>query len=692
LIDLEQAADPERRQSVVETVFRGAHSLKGAARAVGIAEIETICQRLESVFSRLKSQQLELSATLFDVMHDAVDMLGKMVQSIGAGQAAVSGRPPVAALLKRLDRAVTPGGAASATAVPFAPPTEPEPPRTRIAPGASDDKPLLADTVRIATASLDALLFRAEGMLGAKLATAERAAQLREAVTTLAEIEKQHGELLAGVLKSFGTRLGALARAAERDTRALAGMVDGLLEDMKRALMLPVSSVLDVLPKVVRDVARSRGKEVEVVVRGGDIEIDRRILEQMRDPLIHLVRNSVDHGIEAPEERRQRGKVPQGSITVAVTQKDGGRIEILLADDGGGIDLAAVQASAQKAGLLFAEGTDPVSLVFQSGVSTSPIITDISGRGLGLAIVRERVERLGGQVSVDTTPGVGTTFRIVVPLTLATFRGIAVRVRGELLMLPTTHVDQAVRVSRDVVKTVENHETIEWAGRAIALVDLADVLEMPPRVAVDAGDTIHAVILGSGHKRIAFRVDEIVDEQEILVKPLGAQLSRVRNVAGATVLGTGKAVPILDVPDLLRSAVRTAMTDTASQAPDESAGDVSILVAEDSVTSRALLRTILQSAGYRVSTAVDGLDAYTQLKTDRFDLVVSDVEMPRLSGFELTAKIRADAALAEMPVVLVTALSSPEDRARGIDSGANAYIVKSSFDQSNLLEVIRRLV
>ena len=335
-----------------------------------------------------------------------------------------------------------------------------------------------------------------------------------------------------------------------------------------------------------------------------------------------------------------------------------------------------------------------LSLVFQSGVSTSPVITDLSGRGVGLAIVREKVEGLGGLVSVESHAGRGSAFRITLPLTLSTFRGVHVRIGDYRFVIPIAHVEQAIRVNRDEIATVENRETIPWRGRAVSLVALADVLEIARGPGVDPGDDIvQAVILSGSGREIAFSVDEIIGEQEVLAKPLGRQLPRVRNIAGVTMLGIGKVVPLLNVADLLQSAVRGAGTPMKRAMPEEkTAAEKSILVAEDSITARALVKNILETAGYRVKTAFDGVDALTQLKTGHFDLVVSDVEMPRMDGFGLTERIRADKALAQLPVVLVTALESREHRERGVDAGASAYIVKSSFDQSNLLEVIRRLI
>jgi two-component system chemotaxis sensor kinase CheA len=338
---------------------------------------------------------------------------------------------------------------------------------------------------------------------------------------------------------------------------------------------------------------------------------------------------------------------------------------------------------------------DLLAQVFQSGITTSPIITELSGRGLGLAIVREKVEKLGGTVSVTSTPDLGTTFRIVLPLTVATFRGLLVRLGEALFVLPAMHVSRVLRLKQEEIKTVEGRETICLNGGAVSLARLSAVLELPsPTPVQGSAELLPIVLLSSADTRIAFLVDEVLGEQEVLLKGLGQQLSRVRNFAGATVLGNGRVAPILNVTDLMKSAIKSASS--ARRSSDAVAGGAeavrSVLVVEDSITTRTLLKNILETGGYAVVTAVDGIDALTSLKSSVFDIVVSDVEMPRMNGFELTAKIRSDKALAELPVILVTALASREDRERGIDAGANAYIVKGSFDQSNLLEVMGKLI
>jgi two-component system chemotaxis sensor kinase CheA len=461
--------------------------------------------------------------------------------------------------------------------------------------------------------------------------------------------------------------------------------------------MQPFLTLLNVLPKLVRDLSRDQAKEADLVLSGGEVEIDKRILEEMKDPLIHLVRNCIDHGIEKPDERTRHGKPSRATITVSVTQVDGNKVEIAVADDGAGIAVEKVTIAAvnhrfvSEADARQLDEPTALSLMFLSGVSTAPIVTEISGRGLGLAIVREKAERLGGRVSVQTQAGKGTTFRILLPLTLATFRGTLVQAAGQPFVIPTANVERVGRVREAEIKTVANHETIALNSRAVALVRLANVLELPAPSPTEGEPVwLPFVVVAAGEKRMAFGVEAVLGVQEVLVKPLGKPLVRIRNIAGATVLGSGTAVLILNVADLLQSAVK--VRPVAKSAPARAVERKAVLVVEDSITSRMLLKNILESAGYQVKTAVDGLDALSKLKTEPFDGVVSDVQMPKLDGFSLTEKIRADRKLSEMPVVLVTALERPEDRERGVDVGANAYIVKSSFDQSNLLEALRRLM
>lgn len=736
LMELGEASESSRRAEMVETLFREAHSLKGAARSVNLKDIESLCQPMESTFAALQRQEITLSPALFDSFHQATDAIAQLVSSSGTERTPAD-RSRTRELIRQLDAVSRGEGAPVAAALPAkAPPPARSivpAPVAPVAPTAIEvqaaprmptvDRYIGIDTVRIPTSKLDPLLLQAEEMIQAKIAGSQRVADLREinqaALAWKTEWDKwqdqptlqghEFQEWNAARLDALVGKVAAVTHALEEDQRALRRMVDDHLEGMKQVLMLPVSTLVELFPRLVRDLARDEGKEVDLVIRGAEIVIDKRILEELKDPLIHLVRNCVDHGIEKPDERARKQKPRRGTITLTFSATDSRQVEILVSDDGEGIDVDQVKSAATKMGILSAEAVErqnpeeTVPLIFHSGISTSPIITNISGRGLGLAIVREKAEKLGGVVSVDTQRDVGTTFRLLLPLTLTTFRGILVYVGEQGFVLPTSNVERVLKVSRADIKTVETRETLQVDGRILSLVGLGNVLGLPARrdgpVRRDdlsrqsAVDYIRVVVLAFADKRIAVYVDEVFAEEEVLLKGLSRQLSRVRNIAGVTVLGTGKVVPILNVADLLKSALRPGAEVKAPPVVDKTVARVGrILVAEDSITARTLLKYILETAGYRVTTAFDGADAFTQLHSGEFDLMVSDVDMPRMSGFELTTKVRGDKKLGELPVVLMTSLESREDRERGIEVGANAYIVKSSFDQNNLLEVIRGLL
>lgn len=739
LVQLEAAAGVEQRLALIETVFRGVHSLKGAARAVENRAVEALCQSMENVLSALKQGRLEFQRALADLLHEAMTALAALLAETSSDAPSKA----LLALCARLDgvalgQPVAEGGelppavaapdkteaAQHTDAPPDTPPAALFSPKPEAgpapAPGAAEAHAAAAETVRIAAARLDSLVRQAEGLLSAKLGAEQRVLDIEAVAASVATLQKQRtvaplqlravGQSMVAApatpqhatgLQELAAQVEALRRAAFGDWQNLAGRVDQLLEEMKKVSMLPAATALRMFPKMVRDLARSNDKEATLQVVGGDIEVDRRILEEMRDPLIHLVRNCIDHGIEKPAERERRGKPPHGTIELSVAQRDGGRIEIVVADDGAGIDVERVRNAARQSGagatrdIASLEVDETMDLVFQSGVSTSPLITDMSGRGLGLAIVREKVERLGGGIALHSEPGAGTRFRISLPVSLATYRGVQVRCGSRYFVFPTALVERVATVPRAAIKSVENRASVSIQGRIVAVVQLADLLGLPARI--EAGDAATLVVAAIGvgssaERRIAFLVDEVVDEQEVLVKGLGDQLQRVRNIAGAARLRNGGVALILNVVDLVRSAAQSSGRAARGALAVAANTRKSILVAEDSITSRMLLKGMLESVGYKVTAAVDGEDALARLRAESFDLVVSDVDMPRMNGLQLTAQIRADSALAALPVVLVTTLASVEDRERGAEVGASAYLVKSSFEQSNLLEVVRRLL
>ncbi|MGE0802925.1 MAG: response regulator [Lautropia sp.] len=585
--------------------------------------------------------------------------------------------------------------------------------------------------VRVTLSKLETNLLESEELQFARMAARQRNGELRDLSSQLAEWRKrsaaaaEHGrrwrhaglptplvEFVAwshDAAARLEARLDEIARHARQDLDALSKTCDALQTSAKRLLYLPFATVTRPLPKLVRDLARQQGKEADLMVDGEEVDLDRRIVERLKDPLVHLLRNAVDHGVEPSAQRVARGKPPRATLRLAATIVDGQTVRIEIADDGTGIDTEAVRRRIVAAGTLSAAeaaALDPAMVhahVFDSGMTTRDEVTALSGRGLGLAIVRDRIVRLDGDVTIDSVAGRGTTFVIELPATRADDRGILVRVTDRLLLFPSRSTVSVGRCTHGAVRAVEGLETLVLGGRALPLARLARALDLPAvpaaippaasETAAGRGDTLAYVVAAAGRHSAAFAVDEILGEHEVVVKPMPEPLAGLNFFDGISILGAGVVVPVLDIADLIRATRRlSAASEQATGAASPVAPRRTILVAEDSITSRLLLKAILESAGHEVRTAVDGRDAYEQLLSGRFALLVSDVDMPHLDGCDLTARIRANRRLADLPVVLVTARETPADRTRGIEAGANAYLGKRGFDQGELLRIVEDLM
>ncbi len=710
LLALDRELPPAEVRQVVETTFRAVHTLKGAARSVSLMDAEALCQALESILSRVTRGQLALTRPILDQLHEGVD---------GVARVLAGGEPStgVRELVRRLERP------AADPLIEVAEPTQPAQPLE--APPPEPAAPLVVpglpaeDTIRVSATKLDAVFLQAEQLLLPKLFL-EHAIQdmkaLLDALTHCRMELRRSGSASprpsgtnghdAALPASVDSELRALENQARQTLQKLSRrhqtastLVDGLQDEMRRLRLMPASTILDFFPRMVWDLARQQGKEVEWVVQGAALEVDRRVLEVMKDPLIHLVRNAIDHGMEPPEVRTRAGKPARGKVAVTVAPFEGGRIEIRVEDDGGGIDLARLRAAAVRARVLTPEVAETLAddaaldLIFRSGVSTNPVITDVSGHGLGLAIVKERIERLKGEIHIETRSGAGTTVRMILPATIVTFHGLLVGAGDQRFLLPADGVERAIRIRQSEVESVEGRQAIRWDGRPLSIARLSGLLGLPEKEEKPkAGSDQFCVIVRSGEERLGVLVEEVVGDREVLVREFRPPLVRVRHVAAAGVMGMGQIIMILRPADLLKSAQLTPRAPVARPAPEDRGRQPVILVVDDSITTRTMEKNLLEAEGFQVRVAVDGVEAWTLLKSESFDLVLSDVDMPRMDGFELTARIRADRKLSDLPVVLVTAMESRENKERGIEMGANAYIIKSSFDQSNLMEIIRRLV
>lgn len=579
------------------------------------------------------------------------------------------------------------------------------------------------ETIRVATRKLDSLMNQIGELLITKIKIDQRLQDARELMVFsedyLNELQQARKtvnpageELTITTLDCYKNllhkanekavqmdkKLNLFYHNLEEDRNQMSLITDDLQKDIKKTRMLPFCTVVEVFPRMVRDLAQEEGKDVRIEIKGGEVELDKNILENIKDPLIHLIRNAIDHGIESPKEREKKGKPIEGTIHIRAYQQ-GDSIIINAEDDGNGIQLELVKKVALKKGLFTSQQLEQMSerqlldIIFQPGFSTSKILTDVSGRGVGMDVVRTNIEKLRGIISVDSKPGEGTTFTVKLPLTMVTLPTLKVQVQEEIYSLPISSIETTVEVSPEQIFTLEGQEAINYNHSPVLLVHLEEILELSSGEEEVKEGKRPAIILGSAEKRVAFLVDELVGEDVVVAKALSSHLERVRNISGATVLGNGRISLILNISDLIESAQYQTLKGKRRKTVEVKENiKGSILVIEDSVTTRTLEVSILESAGYEVVAATDGQDGYSKLMNQKFDLIVTDIQMPHMDGFTFTRKIKSDQKYQHIPVILLTSLESPSEKKRGVEVGADAYITKSSFDQNNLLDTISRLL
>lgn len=486
--------------------------------------------------------------------------------------------------------------------------------------------------------------------------------------------------------------LEQLGRDLREDTAQLRS-VNGIIENEVLAVrLLPASNLFPNLERLVRDLSQSLGKRAKFETYGGEIGLDRKILDGLRDPLMHMVRNALDHGLETPEARKTAGKPELGTIKLEVRQS-GSNIEISLSDDGAGINLERVKQVALTKGLIAANTIlnleQTLELLFTPGFSTAATVSQTSGRGVGMDVVRENIRALNGSISLQSQAGQGSSFKLRLPATLATSRVLVVQVADSRLAIPTNAIERVFRVRSGELLERDGQPAMIFDGRAVRTLELAGLLEMPSIAPSPDGWRV-VVNIASQNKALCLMVDALIGEQEIVIKKLGYPLEQVAHLQGAAVLDSGMLVPILNPETIIQRGLNQQIS--SSPKPQSLKTKTRILVVDDSVTTRSLERTILENAGFETRVAINGIEALEILRTDTIQLVLSDVEMPLMDGFALTAEIRSTEAFKHLPVILVTSLGTTEYKERGAQAGADAYIIKSEFDQNVLLETVARLL
>lgn len=668
-------ADPDD-SAALDQVFREAHSLKGAARMLAITGVEALAHQLEEVFGGARSGQIKLSVEVCKPLFQTLDAIAKLVQeAISDSSANDPIAPPV----------ITPVRQASVVL------------RRKVRPPVKSSVPDLNrfSTIRVEAGKIDQLMAVVGELATLQARMAHRVEQLEAFSTMWEEIARPYLHGSRRKIDQHSGRLSPLADGLSVDVIALRSVVQNLEADVRRLRMLPVARLFDLFPPMVRDLAREFGKEMRLEVSGGDVTADREILEEMKAPLMHLMRNAVAHGLESPREREALGKDRVGMLCLHAVRTPSSVI-LEVTDDGRGIDPERIRQTVLERNLLDGSSLASMSaeqlqsLIFLPGFSTSSTVTEVSGRGVGLDVVRTMVEQSKGSVKVESVPGRGTTFRLHFPIKMATARIIVCKAAGRLFALPLDAIVTIRMLATTDIFLAEGREAVELFEQPVPVRRLSTLLDLPdPSPSGEAGSSFPCIIIASEGQRCGLVVDMLVDEHEVVIKPLGGLLHRVRNLAGSAILETGEICLVLNAKDLVASVRHVAPTSVTliPESPKQT-----ILLVEDSVTTRTQLKRIMQGAGYEVVTAVNGLDALAKLTSQPFSAVLSDVQMPGLDGLALTTKLRADPAFREIPIILLTSLASDEDRRRGLEAGANAYIPKPTFDQRILLDTLRRLV
>jgi two-component system sensor histidine kinase and response regulator WspE len=701
LLRSERTRDP----AALESMMRAAHSTKGAAAIVGHEPMVRLAHALEDVFVAAQQDRLALGGSAVDVLLGAVDLMQRLAALPEAELA--SGGPhagQVDAALAALDALAAPDGADAAPA-PAAPAPVPMPAPAPQAPMPVPGNELLtlAGQARLHAGQVRPWIDTLQRYKRQQRGVFNALETLREAVADSGDARLI--ELLRLVNERARPLPGALQRTiveAEHYERQATSVAARLADEVLALHMCRFGDGLHGLPRMVRDLGRSLGKEVRLDVEGADTLVDRAVLVRMEAPLAQLLRNAVDHGMETPLDRIADGKPREGCIRLHARHR-GGMLSIAVNDDGRGVDPERIRRAAVARGLAapaFAQALSNAELMeflFLPGFSLKEDANQISGRGVGLDVVYDAVQAQNGTVLVDSTPGAGFRTLITLPVTQSIMRALVADVLGEAYALPIARVERVLRVAGSAVHTVAGRQTVELDGVQLGLVAASRVLDLGEPAACAE---LAVVVIGGARGRYGLVVDDVRGEQSLTVQPLEPMFGKLRDVASCALLDDGAPVLILDVPDMLLSIARLLDAGESLQpAPGAlAAGQAapravrSILVVDDSLTVREMQRKLLAARGYRVEVALDGIDGWNSVRAGAFDLVITDIDMPRLDGIGLLGRIRKDPRLQRLPVMIVSYKDRPEDRARGLEAGADYYLAKGAFHDATLLDAVRDLI
>ena len=685
--------DIERRpgdSELLRDVFRDLHTIKGSSAMVGLAPVNRLAHAAEDLVGQLRDAGRAIDGPVVDALLAALDYLRDMLGQARAGVPITIDPAPAVARLRNPAAALAPAGPAAAPGDGRAAAADPARQTIRVDGGKLDRLLNLVGELVLGRDSLRGAV-QALGSINTELAAdrgvARRVARGAGGATTGGAIAHL-GDELSRVERVLADVTGDLDLGTDR----LDAVSNELRDQVMRLRMVSVAGVFRKHVRTVRDLAASLGKRARLELEGEDTELDKLLVESLDEPLMHLVRNAVDHGIEPPDARAAAGKPAEGIVRIAAAHR-GNQVEIRVGDDGHGLDPTRLRAKAVERGLITQAAADTLDdagaheLVFRAGFSTAATVTEVSGRGVGMDVVRQTiVSRLKGTIEVESRLGQGSTFVLKLPLTLAIIQVIVARAGGETFAIPLDVVKRVVAIAPQDIERIGDREVCVVRGHHVPLIRLDAVLELD-----SGGDgTIQLVLVDHAGQSYALVCDHLVGKREIVIKSLGPLLANVPCTAGATLLGDRVAM-ILDVPAIIRRALDRPAIQRRAVRTAARAGSSQILLVEDSDTVRESLRRLLVDAGYLVTVAIDGQHGLELARGRAFDLISTDVMMPRLDGYELTRALRAMPVYADTPIVMVTSMGERIDRVRGFDAGVDEYITKP-HDRTMLLRVVRKLL
>ena len=648
------------RTGLLHELLRNAHTLKGSARMVGLSEISAITHTMEEQLKAMEQGSRAVDAAAIDLLLKGADAVALITSALSKGE---KPKLDVEEFVAAYERGEISRGAAE----------EPSP---------VENADQLTETVRANVKTLDGLV----NLIGEMIINKKR---LEAKLSRLKEITDCCDPGSAPLLTEF-------RRDLEDDVLYLDYLIQELHQKAMGLRMLPLRSISDGFERLVRDLSQKLGKEVRLEIVGASIEMDRVLLEGLKPMLIHLLTNAVAHGVESPEERLAAGKPRQGLVRVTA-RHEGNSVLVEVRDDGRGMDPARIRAAALSRGVIDqreAEGLsdeETLYLTLRPGFSTAGEVTDVSGRGVGMDVVKKNMERVKGNLTMTSEIGSHTEIALQLPLTLSVLEALIVESGGETFAIPINYVQEILKVRDPDIVTLGSKEAVKVRGVTTPLLSLSRMLDLPQQPHGEAAG-LPALVLKLLDQRIALTVDANLGNSEVVVKGLGKQFRSVRFLFGATILGDGNPALILNVPDLFAASSKVEHPSLRRPVDPSGAGRGRVLVVDDSITTRTMEQSILAAHGYKVEIAVCGEDALEKALGNRFDLIITDVEMPGMNGFELTRSLRGTEEYRETPIIVVSSLSRDEDKRQALDSGAQAYIVKGAFDQGMLLETVQTLI